>query len=66
MARTIKARDLTARQTFIDPLREGRREATVIEVNGITGGQVHLTLDDAAPWGYWTASYPQDQDLELA
>jgi hypothetical protein len=63
---TIKARDISPRQTFIDPLREGRREATVIEVTGITGGQVHLILDDSAPWGYWAASYPEDQDLELA
>lgn len=65
MATKIAA-DLEVGDWFIDPIREGRRPAQVLDITGVFEGRVHLTLDDNTRWGKWAAAYQADEVLELA
>jgi hypothetical protein len=51
---------------FVDPHREGRRPAVVIDAKPLSGGLTHMVLDDNKRGGQWCATYPSDQQLECA
>lgn len=69
------ASELAVDDWFIDPRREGRRPAKVIELvevpdvdrlgNKRTDTDVHMVLDDDTKGGPWSASYGSDESLEM-
>lgn len=70
-----KASELSVGDRFLDPVREGRRPAQVIELveladvtelgNKRVDDRIHVTLDDDTQWGSWAAAYEPDELLEM-